>query len=363
MSINGHVVEIEQSGCLRMTSESLLRIPSAGGTIAIDIEAVAGCSWNLDSQSPALGWITPTSATAGSGSGRITFTVPANSSAFYTYGFLWLRWNDGQLGVVELVRDGAACGGGVSVPAPSMTLPASSGSGTIPVTAPAGCSWSPQNNASAFLTLTSPSTVVGNGTLQFTYTANDTQSPRQGVLGAGGRSVRVSQNACTAQPQLPTSIPAIGGSFDVPVTAPSCTWGASSPNEYVRIRSSSQPGQLSFDVYPNNLTTSREVSFNVNGQVYTTHQGGQAALETQYLSEGATGTFFSTRMAVLNPGADPVEGRLRFLRSDGTALTRAVSVPARRRMTVSPETVTGLEAADFSTVVESDEHGWSSIAR
>ncbi len=74
----------------------------------------------------------------------------------------------------------------------------------------------------------------------------------------------------------------------------------------------------------------------------------------RYLAEGATGTFFDTRIALFNANAQAVTATLRFLRSDGQVFPVQVAMPARSRRTVDPETVAGLEARDFSIVVESN---------
>ena len=74
----------------------------------------------------------------------------------------------------------------------------------------------------------------------------------------------------------------------------------------------------------------------------------------RFLAEGATGTFFDTRIALFNANAQAVTATLRFLRSDGQVFPVQVAMPARSRRTVDPETVAGLEARDFSIVVESN---------
>ena len=74
----------------------------------------------------------------------------------------------------------------------------------------------------------------------------------------------------------------------------------------------------------------------------------------RYLAEAATGTFFDTRIALFNANDQSVTATLRFLRSDGQVFPVQVAMPARSRRTVDPETVAGLEARDFSIVVESN---------
>lgn len=76
---------------------------------------------------------------------------------------------------------------------------------------------------------------------------------------------------------------------------------------------------------------------------------------TRYLAEGATSTFFDTRIALVNPSeTTPASVLLRFLTTTGTTVSRVVSVPAAARRTIDVKSVPGLAAAEFSTVVESD---------
>ncbi len=76
---------------------------------------------------------------------------------------------------------------------------------------------------------------------------------------------------------------------------------------------------------------------------------------TRYLAEGATGPFFDTSVALVN--ADDTQTAhvlLRFLRRDGVVLTHVELIGPHTRRTVNPETLAGLETAEFSTVIESD---------
>ncbi len=82
-----------------------------------------------------------------------------------------------------------------------------------------------------------------------------------------------------------------------------------------------------------------------------THPRG---LYTRYLAEGATGSFFSTRVALVNPGIMPARVLFRFLTQAGATVPQVVIVPAGTRRTLDLETLAGLESANISTVIESD---------
>ncbi len=90
-------------------------------------------------------------------------------------------------------------------------------------------------------------------------------------------------------------------------------------------------------------------TFRVNGAVVTN------PAFTRYLAEGATSSFLDTRIALLNPGVSPAVATLRFLPGVGAPIEHAVPVPAGTRATVNVKNVPGLAAAEFSTVIESNQ--------
>jgi hypothetical protein len=76
---------------------------------------------------------------------------------------------------------------------------------------------------------------------------------------------------------------------------------------------------------------------------------------TRYFAEGSNNTFFETTIDLMNPGTQNANVLLRFLKSDGTVVPFPVSVPAQRHVTVVTTAVDGLQNADFSTAVETDQ--------
>lgn len=83
-----------------------------------------------------------------------------------------------------------------------------------------------------------------------------------------------------------------------------------------------------------------------------THPNGT---HKRYFAEGVSNTFFSTRIAAMNPGGAEAHVQFRFLRHDGVILTHAVTIGPRSRVTLDPATVQGLAQADYSTVIDSDQ--------
>jgi len=74
-----------------------------------------------------------------------------------------------------------------------------------------------------------------------------------------------------------------------------------------------------------------------------------------YLSEGATGTFFSTDILLANPNATAAPVTVTFLKSGGTPVVVSQNLPAWSRRTLRVNDIAGMEDATFSTIVRSDD--------
>ena len=73
-----------------------------------------------------------------------------------------------------------------------------------------------------------------------------------------------------------------------------------------------------------------------------------------YLAEGATGTFFDTRLAIANPTNTQALVLSRLQRADGVVVPVYTVVAAHSRATIDVETVPDMSSADFSTLIEAD---------
>ena len=83
-----------------------------------------------------------------------------------------------------------------------------------------------------------------------------------------------------------------------------------------------------------------------------THPRG---LYTRYMAEGATGSFFDSRIAIANPNSTLAHVLLRFQTGIGATPSRFLLVPPLSRVSIRPSLVAPeLASADFSTIVESD---------
>lgn len=75
---------------------------------------------------------------------------------------------------------------------------------------------------------------------------------------------------------------------------------------------------------------------------------------TRLFAEGATGAFFDVRFAVFNPGDATSRVLARYFTSGGETRQQVFTLPPHSRVTIDPETVSGLEQAAFSASFESD---------
>jgi hypothetical protein len=75
----------------------------------------------------------------------------------------------------------------------------------------------------------------------------------------------------------------------------------------------------------------------------------------RYFAEGATSTFFETEFSIANPGPIDATVNLHFMKATGELANAIVAVPARQSRKRRVGTVIGMEQAEFSTDVESDQ--------
>ena len=121
---------------------------------------------------------------------------------------IWTVFARHGMGVSAVGNDGTThtaatdvptdCGGTCtfSISPTSASSPATGGTGTVTVTATAGCSWSAVSNAS-FITVTSGTSGMGNGTVGYSVAANTLTTSRTGTLTIAGQTFTVTQAGTT----------------------------------------------------------------------------------------------------------------------------------------------------------------------
>jgi hypothetical protein len=71
------------------------------------------------------------------------------------------------------------------------------------------------------------------------------------------------------------------------------------------------------------------------------------------LAEGSTGDFFDTDILLLNPNATATPATITYLREDGATFTQGLTLAPNSRSTVTVDSVPGVQATAFSSVVSS----------
>jgi Zn-dependent metalloprotease len=129
---------------------------------------------------------------------------------------IWTVFARHGMGVSAVGNDGTThtaatdlpvdCGGtcSFSINPTSASQPAGGGTGSVTVTATAGCAWTAVSNAT-FITITSGSSGTGNGTVNYSVAANTGSTSRTGTLTIAGLTFTVTQAGTTGGAQLITN--------------------------------------------------------------------------------------------------------------------------------------------------------------
>jgi hypothetical protein len=218
-------------------------------------------------------WITVTAGASGTGNGSVGYTVAANTGAARS-GTMTIA---GQTFTVNQAAPAApTCT--YTLSASSASLSALGGTGSVGVTAPAGCAWTGATSAS-WITVTSGASGSGNGTVGFLLLPN-LGAARSDTILIAGQTFTVNQAAvlptCTyALSASGTTVPPAGGSGSFNVTAPvGCTWTAVTGATWITITSGasgSGNGTVAFTAAAN-AGASRSDTIVVQGQTFTVTQ-------------------------------------------------------------------------------------------
>jgi FG-GAP-like repeat/Viral BACON domain/Putative binding domain, N-terminal len=181
ITAGGQTFSIAQaSGCTYTVDRTSFSFPQSGGNGSVTLTTDATCFWSVSADS----FITITSATEGSGSTVVTFTVGANNGADRS-GLLIAGGNR-----VTISQAGVPCT--YSVSPSSFTVSGRGGLLSASLSAPAGCGWS--NSNGAFTTITSPMSGSGSATVTFNVAPNPGTTTRTDHIAIAGVAVTITQN-------------------------------------------------------------------------------------------------------------------------------------------------------------------------
>jgi hypothetical protein len=129
-------------------------------------------------------WISiPTNNASGTGNATVRLDIQPNSDG--------PRNGTATIaGRVVTVNQEGGCQ--ISLSPPSQVAPVGNGSGSVAVTAGAGCAWTAVSGAS-WIAVTAGASGTGSGTVQFSFEANMTGMPRTGTITIGTQQFTITQ--------------------------------------------------------------------------------------------------------------------------------------------------------------------------
>jgi hypothetical protein len=158
---------------------------TAGGPGSLNVISAGSCGWIASVNAD---WITLTSSDTGTGNEVVTFEVREN----FTGSPRQASINIG--GFAQLIVQDAGLGEdcSYSINPRFESFAASGGSGTINVIAEERCAWQAVSSV-GWITITSQSVGVGNGTVEYCVEANSGGSSRRGLVIIAGKTFAVKQ--------------------------------------------------------------------------------------------------------------------------------------------------------------------------
>jgi hypothetical protein len=254
------------SACTYSISSASNTVTAEGGQGSFTVTpSTNDCEWSAVSSHS---WVTITSGASGSGSGRVDYTVAANSGPSRT-ATITVAGN-----VHTISQTAADCS--YSISPNRRTIGGNGGSYNISVSVNiADCEWTASENVS-WISL-SRTSGTGSGTVQVTVAAN-TGAARTATITIAGQSHRIDQDpvdcAFTIAPTS-QSVSAAGVSYDVSVTATrgDCEWTASENLSWISLSRTSGTGSGTVQVtVAANTGAARTATITVAGNDHTISQ-------------------------------------------------------------------------------------------
>ena len=168
------------ANCVSTLAANVQSFGAGGGSGTVSVSGPSNCAWQAGSSA---GWIVLGTGSSGTGNKQFGFSVLQNVGPA----------RDGTITVqnqtVAIHQDAFACTYALN-PSPA-SFGTVGGSGTVGVTAPSLCAWSPTSDVD-WITITS-GPGAGNGTISFSVAVNGTGSARGGHIIAGDQLVTITQ--------------------------------------------------------------------------------------------------------------------------------------------------------------------------
>ena len=277
LTVGGNTFTITQPGApcaftILPSSSTLSTSVATSGTV--NVTAGAGCTWTATSNAA---WITVTAGASGNGNGTLSYDVAANAGSSSRTGTVTIA---GQTFTVN--QAGAPCTFTISPVSADFTTSVAT-TGTVNVTASAGCTWAATTNV-GWISVTAGANGTGNGTVSYSVGANTAAGSRTGTLTIAGQTFTVNQAGapCTFSISPTSSNLASAAATTGVVTVSSgtgCNWNSTSNDSWLTITSGatgSGGGTVNYSVAANTVTSPRSGSMTIAGQTYSVTQAAAA---------------------------------------------------------------------------------------
>ena len=287
--VNGNQLRVSQhaAACRFELRPGSVALDAAGGTQEVAVSAASGCSWTIGADA---NWISFTTPVAGSGDGKVGFSIAPNPGDEQRIGTIAV--GDQRFTVTQAAAAATSCSYTIGLTT-DVSIAAPGGTGTVAVSTGTGCAWTATSNA-AWVTLASGASGTGNGAVAFSVAANP-GSARTGSITVAGQTFTVTQAAAAVRCTYTigpkdASIAAPGGTGTVTVsTGTGCDWTASSNANWITVASGASGtgnGSVAFGaaVNPGNA---RMGTITVSGQAFTVTQAAAAVSCTYTISPGS----------------------------------------------------------------------------
>lgn len=267
--IAGQLFTITQTqGCSYDVEPTAGGVPAAGGTVAVRVDANTGCAWSASSEAS---WIVVQGSASRTGAGTVTLAVaattgPARSGAAVVAG--------------QRVTIAQSAGCSYAISPESATIPPAGGTGTVAVTAGAGCPWTASSNT-AWLTIASGASGTGSGEVRYSVPATGGPA-RTATMTVAGRTFTVTQGEGCAYSLSSTTmnIDDEGGEGRFTIrTGGGCAWTAASDVSWITVTSPASgtgEAEVRFTVGRNGGPP-RAGTITAGGQIFTVEQGSGCA--------------------------------------------------------------------------------------
>ncbi len=244
-------------------------------------------------------WITISFGGGTSNPSTFGITVAANSSSAARTGTVTIN----GIAVYTVNQQGINCS--YNFQPSSATVANSAGSGTINLSAPAGCNWSAVP-ADGWVQVQTASG-SGSASIAYTYDANPSTTSRSTSITVGGSTYTVNQNAACSFTANPTSqsinVTTTTGTIAITASVSSCTRSAVSDASWLTISSGSSgtgAGSVAWTAATNNTPSERIAHITIGDAVFTLVQAAGVCYyqlsppTATAIATGATGSFSLT---------------------------------------------------------------------